>query len=43
PTFIPAEAMITFNPTYGTAITHYMSTAVGVIRIWVEGNVEGQE
>ena len=43
PTFIPKNAMITFNPTYGYAITFYQSTASGTLRIWAEGNVEGNE
>ena len=43
PTFIPANAMVTFYPTFGAAITFYQSTASGTIRIWVEGNQEGVE
>ena len=43
PQFIPANAMITFRPTLGVAITFYQSTASGTIRIWAEGNTEGME
>ena len=41
--FIPANALITFKPTRGVAITFYQSTASGTIRIWAEGNQEGLE
>lgn len=43
PTFIPANTLMTFNPTLGYAITFYQSTASGTIRIWAEGNQEGLE
>lgn len=41
--FIPKNAILTFHPTYGSAIVFWQSTASGIIRIWIEGNVEGTE
>ncbi len=43
PQFIPAAAMITFYPTLGAAMTHFLVTAAGTIRVWIEGNSEGSE
>lgn len=43
PMFIPANALLTFYPTMGYAITFYQNTASGTIRIWSEGNQEGVE
>ena len=43
PMFIPANAMMTFYPTMGAAITFFQSTASGTIRIWAEGNGVGLE
>ena len=46
-TLIPQNAMITFNPTYGVAITFFFVAAIGQvtgnIRFWIEGNTEGSE
>lgn len=43
PQFIPANALITFNPTMAYAIYYYYSASSGTIRIWAEGNTEGME
>ena len=43
PMFIPATALIIFEPTYGSAITFYQSTVSGTIRIWADVNVDGNE
>lgn len=42
-TYIPADTLIRFFPTYGYSINFYRVTINGTIRIWIEGNVEGSE
>ena len=43
PMFIPQDAILTFRPTQGAAVTYYMNTVTGTIRLWIEGNTEGSE
>ncbi len=43
PMFIPQVAILTFRPTLGAAVTYYMNTVTGTIRLWIEGNTEGSE
>ncbi len=41
--FVAQNAMITFKPTYGTAIVFRADSATGMLYISIEGNVEGGE
>ena len=43
PMFIPQDAILTFRPTLGAAVTYYMNAVAGTIRLWIEGNTEGSE
>lgn len=41
--YVPANTLLTFNPTYGIAIIFRADTLIGSLNIWIEGNVEGTE
>ena len=43
PQFIVADTLITFYPTLAKSIVYWYDTVADTIRIWAEGNMEGNE
>ena len=43
PQYIPADTLITFYPSLAISIVYWYDTVADTIRIWIEGNMEGNE